>query len=135
MKQYNNINEMARNRVITLRYVNAMVNAILSIFLRASKCLSPQLYYIWNVLTENVIYTIIYTTWVYYCQKRSHSFSGYSFAIGWFVISPSAVRNSTAHRERDDILVSRSNVPTTIFAWNGPELSFSARMISLLHLR
>ena len=29
MKQYNN--EMARNRVITLRYVNAMVNAILSI--------------------------------------------------------------------------------------------------------
>ena len=29
LKQYNN--EMARNRVITLRYVNAMVNAILSI--------------------------------------------------------------------------------------------------------
>ena len=29
MKQYNN--EMARNRVITLRYVNAMVNAILTI--------------------------------------------------------------------------------------------------------
>ena len=52
MKQYNN--EMARNRVITLRYVTAMVNAILSIFLRASKCLSPQLFYIWNVLTENV---------------------------------------------------------------------------------
>ena len=61
MKQYNN--EMARNRGITLRYVNAMVNAILSIFLRASKCLSLQLYHIWNVLTENVIiYTIIYTT-------------------------------------------------------------------------
>ena len=57
MKQYNN--EMARNRVITLRYVNAMlryvnsmlldVNAIFLIFLRASKSISPQLYYIWNV--------------------------------------------------------------------------------------
>ena len=27
---------------------------LLSIFLRASKCLSPQLYFIRNVLTENV---------------------------------------------------------------------------------
>ena len=67
---------------------------LLSIFLRASKSLSYiEAYSICNVFMKmylQLLFTTLESTDII------HSSNGYSFAIGRFVISPPAVRSSTA---------------------------------------
>ena len=100
MKQYNN--EMARNRAITLHYVIAMlryVNAML-VYVNAIVNIPPglQMSIVYQSLLSCNEFMKMYLQLLSTTLQSTgiiHSSNGYSFAIGRFVISPPAVRNST----------------------------------------